>query len=209
MSNLVAVIACPTGIAHTIMAEEALRQAADRTGHQLRVETQSAAGTRNTLDAHDIAAADAVIVAADVNVNTDRFAGKPILSVGTIPVIRDAEGLIRQALGQAGRQRTAEQAAGDHSLCGLAWRQARQHRAPAEQAAEQEGHGILGFHRGVKQENPDEAVGPGDQVGQAGGGQQREQDDRRPGRCAGGRVARGAVARQGADDPGADAAEPA
>ena len=102
MSNLVAVIACPTGIAHTIMAEEALRQAADRTGHQLRVETQSAAGTRNTLDAHDIAAADAVIVAADVNVNTDRFAGKPILSVGTIPVIRDAEGLIRQALGQAG-----------------------------------------------------------------------------------------------------------
>ena len=101
MSNLVAVIACPTGIAHTIMAEEALRQAADRTGHQLRVETQSAAGTRNTLDAHDIAAADAVIVAADVNVNTDRFAGKPILSVGTIPVSRDAEGLIRQAFGSA------------------------------------------------------------------------------------------------------------
>jgi PTS system fructose-specific IIC component len=101
MSKLVAVTACPTGIAHTIMAAEALQQAAQRSGHQLQVETQGAAGTRNTLSAADIAAADAVIIAADISVNTDRFAGKSLLSVGTVPAIRDAEAVLRQALGQA------------------------------------------------------------------------------------------------------------
>ena len=101
MSKIVAVTACPTGIAHTIMAAEALQQAADRTGHSLQVETQGSAGTRNTLSAADIAAADAVIIAADTHVNTDRFVGKNLLTVGTIPAIRDAEALIRQALGQA------------------------------------------------------------------------------------------------------------
>jgi PTS system fructose-specific IIC component len=101
MSKLVAVTACPTGIAHTIMAAEALQQAAERSGHQLQVETQGSGGTRNTLSAADIAAADAVIIAADVSVNADRFAGKNLLTVGTVPVIRDAEGVIRQALAQA------------------------------------------------------------------------------------------------------------
>lgn len=101
MSKIVAVTACPTGIAHTIMAAEALQQAADRTGHSLQVETQGSAGTRNTLSAADIASADAVIIAADIHVNTERFAGKNLLEVGTVPVIRDAEAVIRQALGQA------------------------------------------------------------------------------------------------------------
>lgn len=101
MSKIVAVTACPTGIAHTIMAAEALQQAADRAGHSLYVETQGSAGTRNTLAAADIAAADAVIIAADTQVNTDRFAGKNLLVVATTPVIRDAEAVIRQALGQA------------------------------------------------------------------------------------------------------------
>jgi PTS system fructose-specific IIC component len=100
MSKIVAVTACPTGIAHTIMAAEALQQAADRTGHSLQVETQGSAGTRNTLSVADIAAADAVIIAADTHVNTERFAGKNLLEVGTVPVIRDAEAVIRQALGQ-------------------------------------------------------------------------------------------------------------
>ncbi len=100
MSKIVAVTACPTGIAHTIMAAEALQQAADRAGHSMQVETQGSAGTRNTLSAADIAAADAVIIAADTTVNTDRFAGKNLLVVGTVPAIRDAEALIRQALGQ-------------------------------------------------------------------------------------------------------------
>jgi len=98
--KLVAVTACPTGIAHTIMAAEALQQAADRAGHSLQVETQGSAGTRNSLSAADIADADAVIIAADTAVNTDRFAGKNLLVVGTVPAIRDAEAVIRQALGQ-------------------------------------------------------------------------------------------------------------
>lgn len=100
MSKIVAVTACPTGIAHTIMAAEALQQAADRAGHSMQVETQGSAGTRNTLSAADIAAADAVIIAADTTVNTERFAGKNLLEVGTVPAIRDAEAVIRQALSQ-------------------------------------------------------------------------------------------------------------
>lgn len=100
MSKIVAVTACPTGIAHTIMAAEALQQAATRTGHSIQVETQGSGGTRNTLSAADIAAADAVIIAADTQVNTQRFAGKTLLEVGTVAAIRDAEAVIRQALGQ-------------------------------------------------------------------------------------------------------------
>jgi len=109
MSKIVAVTACPTGIAHTIMAAEALQQAAARTGHSMQVETQGSAGTRNTLSEADIAAADAVIVAADTHVNTARFAGKRLLEVGTEPAIRNAESLIVQALALAnpGAQRVA------------------------------------------------------------------------------------------------------
>ncbi len=101
MSKIVAVTACPTGIAHTIMAAEALQQAADRAGHSIQVETQGSAGTRNTLSAADIAAADAVIIAADTTVNIERFAGKRLLEVGTEPAIRNAESLIVQALALA------------------------------------------------------------------------------------------------------------
>ena len=111
MSKIVAVTACPTGIAHTIMAAEALQQAADRTGHSLQVETQGSAGTRNTLTAADIAAADAVIIAADTQVNTGRFAGKNLLEVGTVQAIRDAEAVIRQALGQTSGHAQAPAAA--------------------------------------------------------------------------------------------------
>ncbi|HSN80473.1 MAG TPA: fructose PTS transporter subunit IIB, partial [Rhodoferax sp.] len=109
MSKIVAVTACPTGIAHTIMAAEALQQAAARTGHSMQVETQGSAGTRNTLSEADIADADAVIVAADTHVNTARFAGKRLLEVGTEPAIRNAESLIVQALALAnpGAQRVA------------------------------------------------------------------------------------------------------
>lgn len=118
MSKIVAVTACPTGIAHTIMAAEALQQAADRTGHSLRVETQGSVGTRNTLSAEDIAAADAVIIAADTRVDTARFAGKYMLEVSTVAAIRDAEAVIRHALGQVnpGAQTAAASPARDPSL---------------------------------------------------------------------------------------------
>lgn len=100
MSKIVAVTACPTGIAHTIMAAEALQQAADRSGHSIQVETQGSVGTRNILSAADIADADVVIIAADTHVDTKRFAGKYMLEVSTVATIRDAEAVIRHALGQ-------------------------------------------------------------------------------------------------------------
>lgn len=101
MANLVAVTACPTGIAHTFMAAEALRRAAQAAGHVLRVETQGSVGAQDALSAAEIAAADAVILAADVAVDEARFAGKPIVRAGTNDAIRSAPALIAQATGSA------------------------------------------------------------------------------------------------------------
>ena len=97
MANIVAVTACPTGIAHTFMAAEALRRAAQAAGHTLRVETQGSVGTQDALSAAEIAAADAVILAADVNVDESRFTGKIIIRASTREVIADAAALITRA----------------------------------------------------------------------------------------------------------------
>ena len=77
MEKLVAITACPTGIAHTIMAAEALRRVAAMKGHDLRVETQGSEGVKTPLSDDDIAAAGAVILAADIQVDESRFEGKP------------------------------------------------------------------------------------------------------------------------------------
>lgn len=100
MAKLVAVTACPTGIAHTFMAAEALRRAALNAGHEIRVETQGSVGTADTLSAAEIAAADAVILAADVNVDEARFAGKTLIRVSSQEAIRNAAGVLAQALPQ-------------------------------------------------------------------------------------------------------------
>ncbi len=95
--RLVAVTSCPTGIAHTYMAAEALEQAALAAGHEMTVETQGAGGIE-ALSPETIAAADAVIFAADVEVrDRARFAGKPVVAVSVKAAISDAAGLIRQA----------------------------------------------------------------------------------------------------------------
>ena len=78
MAHIIAVTACPTGIAHTIMAAEGLEQAAQALGHTIQVETQGSVGVRNALSEADIAAADVVIIAADTRVDTARFADKPL-----------------------------------------------------------------------------------------------------------------------------------
>ncbi len=101
MARIVAVTACPTGIAHTFMAAEALEQAAARLGHTIRVETQGSVGTRNALSDADIAAADLVIIAADTQVDKARFGAKRIVEGPTAPAIRDADSVIRQALAGA------------------------------------------------------------------------------------------------------------
>lgn len=96
--SLVAVTACPTGIAHTYMAAEALQAAADRAGVALQVETQGSAGS-TPLDPQVIADASAVIFAVDVGVrDRSRFGGKPMVSSGVKRPIDDADAMIAEAL---------------------------------------------------------------------------------------------------------------
>jgi PTS system fructose-specific IIC component len=95
---LVGVTSCPTGIAHTFMAAEALLKGAAAMGYEMKVETRGSVGAKNELTAADIGRADAVIVAADATVETSRFAGKRLLETGTKPAINDAKSLIRSAL---------------------------------------------------------------------------------------------------------------
>ncbi len=99
--SLVAITSCPTGIAHTFMAAEGLTQAAAALGHTLRVETQGSVGAQDTLTANEIAAADLVIIAADTQVDSRRFAGKRVYRSGTKAAIHDGQALIREAIAKA------------------------------------------------------------------------------------------------------------
>jgi len=95
--TFVGVTSCPTGIAHTYMAAEALENAAKAAGHVMKVETQGSAGS-SPLSAAEIAAADAVIFAHDLPVkDAGRFAGKPIVDVGVKKGISDGPALIEEA----------------------------------------------------------------------------------------------------------------
>lgn len=111
---IIGVTSCPTGIAHTFMAAEALLKGAAAMGYTMKVETRGSVGAKNELTADDIARADAVVVAADANVETTRFAGKKLLETGTKAAINDAQSLIREALtltpAVAGKPKATEQA---------------------------------------------------------------------------------------------------
>ncbi|MFV3379976.1 PTS fructose-like transporter subunit IIB [Pseudomonas sp. NY15354] len=98
--RLVAVTACPTGVAHTFMAAEALQQAAKDLGYLLTVETQGSVGARNPLSAEAIAAADVVLLAADIEVPTARFAGKRIYRCGTGVALKQARATLDKALAE-------------------------------------------------------------------------------------------------------------
>ncbi|AKJ12761.1 PTS fructose transporter subunit IIC [Streptomyces incarnatus] len=94
--KLLAVTACPTGIAHTYMAAEKLAQAAASRGIDMKVETQGSIGAENVLDDNDVRSADGVIVAADKDVDLSRFAGKRVLTVGVAEGIHHPEQLIER-----------------------------------------------------------------------------------------------------------------
>ncbi|MFG2501286.1 fructose-specific PTS transporter subunit EIIC [Streptomyces sp. NPDC048441] len=94
--KLLAVTACPTGIAHTYMAAEKLSQAAERLGIDMKVETQGSIGAENVLTDNDVREADGIIIAADKDVDRGRFAGKRVLSVGVSEGISNPERLIEQ-----------------------------------------------------------------------------------------------------------------
>jgi PTS system fructose-specific IIC component len=99
--RLVGITSCPTGIAHTFMAAEGLEKGAQALGCTIKVETQGSVGAQNTLTAADIAAADAVIIAADTKVDLSRFAGKPIYETSTNAAINDGQAVVKNALAKA------------------------------------------------------------------------------------------------------------
>jgi PTS system fructose-specific IIC component len=111
MARLVAVTACPTGIAHTLMAAEALRKVAALRGHSMSVETQGSEGVKTPLSEQALAEADAVIIAADIQVDERRFAGKPLHRTTTAVAIRETEAVITAALEAAGKPDVAPAAA--------------------------------------------------------------------------------------------------
>ncbi|MGN1051104.1 MAG: fructose-specific PTS transporter subunit EIIC [Acutalibacteraceae bacterium] len=94
--RILAVTACPTGIAHTYMAAEALEKAGKETGYLLKAETNGSGGAKNVLTAEEIAECDGIIVAADKNVETARFDGKPVLFTKVSNGIRKPEELIEK-----------------------------------------------------------------------------------------------------------------
>ncbi|WP_248765199.1 PTS fructose-like transporter subunit IIB [Pseudomonas protegens] len=105
--RLVAITACPTGVAHTFMAAEALQQTAKRLGYDLQVETQGSVGARNPLSAQAIAEADVVLLAADIEVPTERFAGKRIYRCGTGVALKQSEATLNKALAEGQLESTA------------------------------------------------------------------------------------------------------
>jgi PTS system fructose-specific IIC component len=124
--KIVAVTSCPTGIAHTYMAAESLEQAARAAGHDITVETQGSAGAV-PLTAEELAGADVVILAADVEVrDRDRFAGIPTVTSGVKRAINDAAGLVAEAeaaaVAQPARRTSAPVATTTAPQAGLATR---------------------------------------------------------------------------------------
>ena len=96
--KIVAVTACPTGIAHTYMAAEQLEKAAKAAGHQISVETQGAMGIENELSGKDIKEADVAIFAVDIEVEKkQRFDGKKVIRVGVSEAIKNPKGVLAKA----------------------------------------------------------------------------------------------------------------
>lgn len=99
--KIVAVTACPTGVAHTFMAAEALAEAGKAMGHQIRVETQGSVGAQNKLTEEEIAAADVVVLACDIEVDPSRFAGKRVYRTSTGNALKKPRPTLEAALTDA------------------------------------------------------------------------------------------------------------
>ena len=118
--DLIAATGCPTGIAHTFMAQEALEQAAKAAGVTIKVETHGQMGIDNELTAQEIADAKAVIIAADKDVQAERFVDKRIIDVSVGQGIKQAAQLIEQALAGQGQVKypSSQQVAAEDALLG-------------------------------------------------------------------------------------------
>ncbi|WP_407332798.1 fructose-specific PTS transporter subunit EIIC [Enterovibrio sp. 27052020O] len=95
---LIGVTGCPAGVAHTYLAAEALEKGAAALGYEMKVETNGSIGVKNSPTAEEIARAEAIIVSCDKQVDMARFAGKRLIKTGVKAPIKDAKGLINQAL---------------------------------------------------------------------------------------------------------------
>lgn len=116
---IVAVTACPTGIAHTYMAAEAIKKKAKELGYQVKVETRGSGGAKNVLTDDEIAKAAGVIVACDTNVPTDRFDGKKVIECQVSDGINKAEELIKRiAAGDAPVFKASGKKEASHSSVG-------------------------------------------------------------------------------------------
>lgn len=117
MKKVIAVTGCPTGVAHTFMAEEALRMAAEKAGVPIKIETNGASGVENAITVEDLSDIYGVIIAADKDVNPGRFDGLPVIEVPVKQGIHQAaeliqrvikgEGIIRQPAAGRGEQPAA------------------------------------------------------------------------------------------------------
>lgn len=96
--KILGITGCPTGIAHTFMAEEALKRAAKKLGVEIKVETHGQAGIKNNITPEDIKEASGIIIAADKNVNPKRFNGCHVIEVSVSQGIKDAEKLIQAVI---------------------------------------------------------------------------------------------------------------
>lgn len=116
---IVAVTACPTGIAHTYMAAEAIEKKAKELGYQVKVETRGSAGAKNVLTDDEIAKATGVIVACDTNVPTDRFDGKKVIECQVSDGINKTEELVKRiAAGDAPVFKASGKREASHSSIG-------------------------------------------------------------------------------------------
>jgi PTS system fructose-specific IIC component len=115
--RIVAITACPTRIAHTFMAADALKKAAAAAGDEIHVETQGSVGAKNQLTPEQIAAADLVVIAADTHVDPSRFAGKPVYTTSVGAAVKGAAEVLSRARAEAvtGAGPTAAAATGGKS----------------------------------------------------------------------------------------------
>ena len=95
--KIVGITACPSGVAHTYMAAEALRKAAVDRGHEIKVETQGQIGVENEITQEEANAADVIVLTTDIGLkNTERFNGKPIVRIGIRKKEKKAPALIEK-----------------------------------------------------------------------------------------------------------------
>ncbi|AVD63943.1 PTS fructose transporter subunit IIBC [Serratia sp. CY49633] len=99
--RIVAITACPTGVAHTFMAAEAIESEANKRGWWVKVETRGSVGAGNAITPEEVAAADLVIVAADIEVDLDKFAGKPMYRTSTGLALKKTAQELDKALAEA------------------------------------------------------------------------------------------------------------